>query len=329
MDQVLGIAADHVGWSDRFAEFATALDIEYEVFIIERGNWLDTVDRFSGILWRPNLDPPFCEEAKEKIYFLESCLGKRVFPNWATFWHYDNKRAQSYMLGWAGVAIPETFVCFCKEDAREAVRRLRFPLVSKTAGGAASEFVRLLRDPAEADAEIRCAFKESVAEKVLRKLGVWVAKRRSAPKRYVLWQEFIDQNARDLRITVIGKRDVFAFWRNNRPGDFRASGSGRMDYSVDGCLEEMSMCVDLCRRLDFDSMAFDIVYRKSEAVVVEMSYTFNDQAIYDCPGHYWADEAGAMTYHEGHEWPQRAYLRHVQRTLSGLGSAESPTRTLS
>ena len=47
---------------------------------------------------------------------------------------------------------------------------------------------------------------------------------------YLLVQEFLPGNGFDTRITVIGNR-AFGFRRFNRPDDFRASGSGRIDWN--------------------------------------------------------------------------------------------------
>ena len=95
----LGIAWDKTGWSRRYAEFAQAAGIDFDVFEMERSDWIEVVRSYQVIIWRANLDPPFCEEAKEKIYLMERFLGRRVVPNWDTFWHYDNKRAQAYLFG--------------------------------------------------------------------------------------------------------------------------------------------------------------------------------------------------------------------------------------
>ena len=47
--------------------------------------------------------------------------------------------------------------------------------------------------------------------------------------RYALFQQWLPGNEFDTRITVIGNR-AFGFRRFNRQGDFRASGSGNLDW---------------------------------------------------------------------------------------------------
>lgn len=50
-------------------------------------------------------------------------------------------------------------------------------------------------------------------------------------KDYVYFQKFLPNNTYDIRITVIGER-CFGFIRYNRENDFRASGSGKIEYDT-------------------------------------------------------------------------------------------------
>jgi len=54
----LGIVIDHIGWWTKYEEFAKAMDLDFEIFEIERSDWQDRVDGYRCVLWRPNLDPP-------------------------------------------------------------------------------------------------------------------------------------------------------------------------------------------------------------------------------------------------------------------------------
>ncbi|MEX2222742.1 MAG: hypothetical protein WEG40_13175 [Candidatus Rokuibacteriota bacterium] len=319
----LGIARDKTGWWRRYAEFARAAGIDFEIFEMERSAWVDTVKRFQVVLWRANLDPPFCEEAKEKIYFIEHFLGRRVVPNWNTFWHYDNKRAQAYLFELQGIPSPPTFVSYSQSEAKIFVHTAGFPLVSKRADGAASSNIRSLPSAASATTEVRRAFSQPFWGKALRRLGIQLHLTPRSQSGYVLWQQFVAANDRDLRITVIGKDRVFAFWRNNRPGDFRASGSGSIDYAVDAVEEECRFCLEVCRRNNFDTMAFDLVYHQGRFVVLEMSCAYNDEAIYRAPAHFLATDGGTeLRRVEGHVWPQELHINHVQNLL-----AERPNTT--
>jgi glutathione synthase/RimK-type ligase-like ATP-grasp enzyme len=314
----LGIAWDKIGWWRRYAEFAQSAGIDFEVFEMERSDWPSVVRGFQVILWRANLDPPFCEEAKEKIYFMEHYLGQRVVPNWDTFWHYDNKRAQAYLFELQDIPSPWTFISHSCPEADTRVSELKYPVVSKRADGASSDNVRLLATQASARSEVRRVFREPLWVKVLRRVGVQLRFTPRSQSGYVLWQQFVSSNPRDLRITVIGKDRAFAFWRNNRPDDFRASGSGLIDYTVENVEEECLFCLDICRRNNFDSMAFDLVYYEGRFVILEMSCAFNDEAVYRAPAHFLLEDSGARQLRRvaGHVWPQELQINYIRRLLA-------------
>lgn len=316
---LLGIAVDKTGWWRLFEKTAQELGLLSEVFEIERSDWIERVSRYGYVLWRPNLDPPFGDEAKEKIFFLESHLGLRVFPNWSTFWHYDNKRAQAYFFRRYRVPSPETFVSFLEEDARAYLESRALPLVSKRAGGASSDEVRSLADRRAAHRELKRAFSRPLITRALTRQGITLRMSTRSQSGYVLWQEMVPGNRRDLRVTVIGGRYAFAYYRNNRPGDFRASGSGLIDYDVPTPTREMCYCIGLCREHDFDSMAFDIVYRGDEFLILEMSYAFVDRFIHNVPGYYTLD-GGRLEFHVGHVWPQALVVRHVRDRMIADGA---------
>src|SRR5687768_9192585 len=95
---LIGIAKDVKGWYERFEQAARRQNLNFEIFDIARSDWMQQVRRYACIVWRPSIEHPWLEQAKEKIYFMESELGLRVFPNWKTFSLYDNKKAQAYFL---------------------------------------------------------------------------------------------------------------------------------------------------------------------------------------------------------------------------------------
>jgi hypothetical protein len=129
---------------------------------------------------------------------------------------------------------------------------------------------------------------------------------------YIYFQEFMPDNSFDIRVTVIGSR-AFAFTRDNRPGDFRASGSGRLCYDL-GRIDRR--CVEIAFRvaqsLRSQSLAFDFLFNASrEPVIGEISYCYMAKAVYDCPGHWDTN----LTWHEGHLWPQDVILEDVMAKI--------------
>lgn len=116
-------------------------------------------------------------------------------------------------------------------------------------------------------------------------------------KGYIYFQEFLPNNAHDTRVVVIGRR-AFAFRRFNRPGDFRASGSGLTDLDPSQinltCIE---LVHQLTATLGAQSMAYDfLLNQRGQAVVTEMSYTHPDKTVRRCEG-YWSSD---MEWVPGH-----------------------------
>ena len=122
---------------------------------------------------------------------------------------------------------------------------------------------------------------------------------------YLYVQRFLPGNTYDIRVTVIGGR-AFAFTRNVRPGDFRASGSGSIDYDR-GRID--LRCVEIAHRvtraIGSQSCAFDFALDEGgQPLILEVSYGYQAKAVFDCPG-YWDEQLG---WHPGHGWPQDAIL---------------------
>jgi glutathione synthase/RimK-type ligase-like ATP-grasp enzyme len=261
----------------------------------------------------------------------------RVFPSPNDYWHFDDKVAQKYAFDAVGIPTPDAHVFLRKEEALAWAADANFPWVFKLSAGAGSTNVSLMRDQKEAVALINkmfargCPPHNSAFKDVSNKLrrhraaGDWLATLRRAPatlrqrriqrreldweRGYFYCQEFIAENRFDTRVTVIGTR-AFAFRRMVRPGDFRASGSGAIDHDpgqIDmQCVER---AFDAARRLGTTCMAFDFVNSNDGRgpLIVEMSYAFNAQAVFDCPGHWQPD----MTWQAGQVWPQDAILDDV------------------
>jgi ribosomal protein S6-L-glutamate ligase RimK-like protein len=118
---------------------------------------------------------------------------------------------------------------------------------------------------------------------------------------YVYFQDFVAGNNHDIRVTVIGDR-AFAFRRAVRPGDFRASGSGILDYDISPIsAEAIETAFRVARRLSAQSIAFDFLLdASSRPLICEISYCYVASAVYDCPG-CWDEQ---LQWHEGHLWPQ-------------------------
>lgn len=340
-EKTLKVAVGRGAWHQ---EFAAALDarirehagIEYDIVDIDAHDWQARIAPYDLVIWRGRfMGPNLATHYKEKIYFIEQVLGKAVMPGYASVWHFESKVAQSYLLEAAGVPTPRTVATADYDDGQTCLAEAALPIVVKQSHGASSANVRLLASKQEAERWIDSVFftqawekhaeshrsRVSQAATASRHGWFWRKVRqklvRGEPQGVAYWQEFLAGNPADLRITVIGDRHAIGFWRHNRPGDFRASGSGLLDYETIVPEAAVEYCIGLNRRLGFDSMAYDLLFRGDEFVVIEISYGYLDSAVLAAPGHFLLGEDGRLTYQRGHVAPQELWVDWALRKARG------------
>ncbi|MDP3911710.1 MAG: hypothetical protein Q8Q14_15100, partial [Gemmatimonadales bacterium] len=256
---------------------------------------LDSVRHADACMWRFTHGPESQGPAKPFLTAVERALGLPVWPNFASRWHYDDKAAQAWLLHLVGAPVPETLVFGDPDTALAWARSASYPRVFKLRGGASSQSVCLVESPAAAERLICRTFDRGLSghhdltgisrgelEPLWRRArGVPGDLLRAATRRLrygrvhlfepamptrwpiestaVLFQEFLAHNDFDCRVTVIGER-AFAFRRFNRPGDFRASGSGRLDFDPSQvALDAVRVAHHLSERLGYQSMAYEFV----------------------------------------------------------------------
>lgn len=261
--------------------------------------------------------------AKQLLYSVENS-GKKVFPNFRTMWHYDDKVGQKYLLESINAPLVPTQIFYQKEKAIEWVNVTQFPKVFKLRNGASSSNVKLVKDKYEAISFINQAFdrgfnhrgnawlhlKERIRKYKLNKNkfgGVKAAIKRifytppaerkyGAEKGYAYFQDFIPQNSFDIRVIVIDNK-AFAIKRMVRENDFRASGSGMIKYGKENFdPETIGLAFELAGKLHSQSVAFDFIYFNGKPLVVEISYCFTSLGVYEkCEG-FWDK---GIKWHEG------------------------------
>jgi len=258
--------------------------------------------------------------AKQLMYSLQTA-GKRVFPDFHTCWHFDDKVGQKYLLEAVDAPLVPTYVFYEKEKAMKWVEEATFPKVFKLRRGSGSDHVRLVKDRQQARKIVRRAFgygfsqydapsnlKErlrlfrygktslkNVIKGVIR-LGYTTefSKTIGPEKGYVYFQDFIADNDHDTRINVVDGK-AFAVRRDVRFGDFRASGSGFKHYEKKYFSDEVvKISQDLAKKLNLQAVAFDYVQRNGDYLIAELSYGFCDMTE-DCTG-YWDED---MNWIEG------------------------------
>lgn len=253
--------------------------------------------------------------------------GIRVYPDINTFWHFDDKIAQKYLLEAINEPLIPSYVFYDKNQALEWARKVSYPKVFKLKGGAGGSNVFLVKAQKECDKIIKKAFGKGISQfngrrafmenmtlflngsskfsDVLKSLYRMVfppkyTRIMSKEKDCVYFQDFIPNNDGDIRVIVIDGKFAYGMKRLNRENDFRASGSN--NYVFESISKDiLETAFRISKKLNLQSVAFDFV--RSEAglpVVIEMSYAFGTKGSSQCKG-YWTTD---LVWHEGEFEPQ-------------------------
>lgn len=323
-------------FSRKWIEECRKREIDVLAIDFRESDIINKIRDCNGAMWHWFHMPDDKQVASKVLQAIELGLGMPVFPNLATRWHYDDKLAQHYLFTAIEAPKINSWVFWNCEAALHFIGKCHYPIVFKLSVGAGSANVIKLNSQTEAESILKKMFidgffpytvnefapingqteKVSIKKQIINylKQGINQNKLKREPvipwyyliqKNYAYFQEFLPGNPYDIRITVIGNR-AFGFIRYNRPNDFRASGSGSIDYDVKKLPLEAVQCAHrISKENGFQSMAYDFLYGPEGKVLLnEISYCYVNQAVYNCPG-YWDRD---LNWHEGHMHPEVAQV---------------------
>jgi len=309
-------------FSSRWAERAAETGVTVRTVNVYAQDFFEQLAGCDGFMWRFGYSPTPRLFAKRLLPAIEHGLGIPVFPSLETVWHFEDKIAQAYLLRAAGIPTPATWVFWDRAAALDFCRSATYPLVLKLSYGYQSSNVRLLDNFHDASFWIERLFgpglntlptrapqwreflrRGKAALRHLRGESAYGSLEHSELQHgYFYVQEFVPGNQHDTRVTIIGNR-AFVFRRFNRPGDFRASGSGRIDWDFTQIDEEtVRLAFRVAQRLRTQSLGVDVLQHGGRKVLTEISYTYASWAVRDCPGHWVLQgeaDTGPLTWSEG------------------------------
>ena len=331
----VAVCASAPNWREQFCQAletkrAAGYPLSCDVVDLDRHDWMEVVRPYHLVIWKPGyMGLSGTAIFKEKTFFMERHLGKLVVPNFNSIWHFESKIAQSYLFALDEVPTPRTTACFALEDARRQLAAETLPLVFKRSQGrpastsgwsaararpnrpcARPSAPAVRRGPQQRRlAAIHLAAAPGKALVLDAALGP-VRGKGAAGQR--LLAEFLADNPADMKIIAIGDRYAYGFWRNDRIGDFRASGGGRIDLARPIPAKVLDCCLKLNQRWDVDSMGYDVLLKDGKPVIIEMSYGYYDTVPWKSAGYYQRRADGALN-------GRRTHLAGT--ALGGVGAA--------
>lgn len=303
-------------FSDYWIEYCKASNIDYKLVNAFDNNIIEQIQDCDVFMWHHHHANFKDNIVAKKILFALEHAGIKVFPDFKTGWHFDDKVAQKYLLEAIKAPLVPSYVFYNKQQALEWAKQTNYPKVFKLKGGAGALNVKLIKSQLQAIKLINQAFDQGFSQfdrlgyfkeclnkykqgknnliNVLKSLiRVFIipefAKQQAKEKGYIYFQEFIPNNNFDTRVIIINGKFGFAEKRFVREGDFRASGSGDFNYD-DINLDIIKCAFDVAKKLKLQSVAFDFILDKeNKPLIIEISYGFGTLGISGVPG-YWDHE---------------------------------------
>lgn len=326
---MIGIHHKTGSFSDKWIEYCKKNQIAFKLVDCYSSDILEQLSETDGLMWHwAHWDYRDQLFARQLIKSIE-ISGKKVFPNYNTCWHFDDKVGQKYLLEAIGAPLVKSYVFFEFEKALDWARQAEYPKVFKLRRGAGAENVRLIKNFSEARQILLQAFSSGFKTKSrthFLKERLWqfrrdktflsflnlskgiarlfiptqAEKQQPVEKNYAYFQDFVPECDHDIRIVVIGEK-AFAIKRFVRNGDFRASGSGKFAYEQDCIpLECVEMSFELNKKLRAQCLAYDFVVKEKKPLLIEVSYGFSSEGYLQCPG-YWDS---SLNWHDGEFVPE-------------------------
>jgi glutathione synthase/RimK-type ligase-like ATP-grasp enzyme len=316
------------GFSVRWIEYCKQHSIPYILVDCYKNDIIDTIKGCSALMWHWYHDDYRDQQVARQLIYCVERLGVSTFPNFNMCWHYDDKIAQKYLLESIGARIVPSYIFYSEEEAMHWVKAATFPKVFKIRGGAGSQNVQFVKNKKRAEYLIKKAFNKgfplydsfsgfkqrlwilrrdknikailNVIKGIVRL--VYKSGRRDLlprQKGYVFFQDYLQNNTYDTRLIVVGNK-CFGLRRYNRNNDFRASGSGLLDYNPSNIDKRtIKTAFDIAVKINSDCLAFDFLFDShNDPLITEISYAFPTGDFTDnCLG-YWDIN---IDWHEGRQ----------------------------
>lgn len=330
-------------FSDRWIQYCKENSIPYQIVNCLKTDIISQIKGCDALLWHWSHTDYASKLFAQKIIQAVENMGLLVYPNTQTSWHYDDKVAQKYLMDAIDGPYADSYIFFDHGEALKLCKSTEYPVIFKLKSGAASSSVKLVENKYIARRLIKRAFsrgfrsvpryfsdtftkirKTKEKRNLFTKLKRLPAVMRSLHRQkkmhgkqigYIYFQEFLPSNKYDTRIVIIGER-AFGLRRYNRQNDFRASGGGLLEYSPDSIDPEcILLAFSISRKLGFQSMGYDFLYKNGKPIIVEMSYCFPvGPFLRDCPG-YWDEN---LNWIDGNTIPEDCIIEDLLMQLNTI-----------
>lgn len=326
-------------FSDRWIEYCNKQDIDCVLVNCYDNNIINILRnlKITHLMWHISHESPKDLIAHSYVMNAADKIGVKTFPDFNTRWHFDDKVAQKYLFESKEINAVTSFVFYDEQDALQFIESSsKFPIVAKLKRGAGSTNVKLIKSKKEGIDYVKKLFNEGISPidkpldnfqkkykmaskfknpfSLIRKVFTYYKKNKAGrnfiakEKGYAYFQEFLPNNNFDTRIIVIGNI-AFGIRRFNNDNDFRASGSGKIDYKTDNInIETVKEAFLISEKLCLQCAAYDFVFDEQQKPrVIEVCFGFAMLAYDKCEG-YWQKD---LSFVKGQFNPQEFMIEQL------------------
>lgn len=290
-------------YSDYWIPYCKDNNIEYKIVNPYSNDIIDQVKDCDVFMWHHHqADPKDVLFAKQLLFSLQQA-GKKVFPDFNTGWHFDDKLGQKYLFEACGIDAAKAYAFYDKEEALKWAETTSYPKVFKLRGGAGSSNVMLAKNKRQAKRYIKKTFGKGFKQfrywdyiankyrlfktgtiglyRFLRSFGAiflntHYSQVMGKERGYAYFQEFIPNDGYDYRIEIANNKAI-AMVRYCRKNDFRASG-GHNDHFEKELIPKdvIATAFEIVDKLNMQACALDLVRssKDKKLYLVEVSYCY-------------------------------------------------------
>lgn len=256
----------------------------------------------------------------EDVLFCLQMKGAILIPEWKFMRAHHNKvmmeKLRDIELSSIDTGIHSKYFG-CNEDFFNEVDNISFPCVYKPAAGAGSSDVLLFKDKESAKNtlnKLNCNREYTLKEKFLIKIGRIKKPPYSRFRNKFVIQNFIPDLGGDYKVLIFGDK-YYALSRTNRDNDFRASGSGRLNYEPKLPQGIFDFAKSIFDALNVPILSLDIAHDGNRFYLIEFQCLNFGTATLEFSTHYHTLEKDGWIRHEGNSILEKEFIVSLKRHI--------------
>lgn len=141
----IGIHETKGFFSERWIAYCEANNIIYKLVDCYSTDIIQQLSDCDSLMWHFNHKSPKASKFAKELLFSIQASGKKVFPDFNTVWHFDDKVGQKYLLESIAAPLAPAFVFYTKKEALQWAGQTIYPKVFKLRNGAGSDNVKMVK----------------------------------------------------------------------------------------------------------------------------------------------------------------------------------------